>query len=72
MRLHVIYKKGKAQTYKSNVTPWPKNFLDPEALLAEPDTNIITWQLNDLPLTKKFIDNFIKSCLLYTSDAADE
>jgi len=61
VRFHVIYKKGKVQTYKSNVTPWPKNFLDPEALLAEPESTIITWQLNDLPLTKKFIDNFIKS-----------
>ena len=31
---------------------------DPSVLLNTPDTQVITWQLNELPLTLKFIDNW--------------
>jgi hypothetical protein len=61
MRLHVVYDKGEILPHKSNVSPFPDNISDVRSLLTMPDTNVITWQLNDLPLTKKFVTSFINT-----------
>ena len=101
MKYHVIYKEGKAEPFYGTQwqeVPWSIN--DPEELLRyREDRNVLTWRLNDLPLTEKFIEAYKKiathssqfssyggdkiaqderppgypwTCLLYTSDAADE
>ena len=65
MRYHIIYKKGEQEPFYG--TKWnkcPSYINDSDRLLNittisdnDPDyKNIITWQLNDLPLTRKFID----------------
>ena len=65
MRYHIIYKKGEQQPfYGTRWTKCPTYINDSDKLLEittisdnDPDyKNIITWQLNDLPLTRKFID----------------
>ena len=65
MRYHIIYKKGhQAPFYGTQWTKCPEYVNDSNKLLeittiSDNDwdyKNIITWQLNDLPLTRKFID----------------
>ena len=65
MRYHIIYKKGTVKPfYGTQWTKCPTYINDSNKLLEittisdnDPDyKNIITWQLNDLPLTRKFID----------------
>jgi len=65
MRYHVIYKKGTVKPfYGTQWTKSPSYITDSNKLLeittiSDNDAdykNIITWQLNDLPLTRKFID----------------
>ena len=56
MRYHVVYEPGEINYLGSNTSTdlfWLK---DPIDLLQQPNTNVITWQLNDLPLTKKFVE----------------
>lgn len=56
MRYHVVYEPGEINYLGSNTSKdlfWLK---DVEDLLNQPNTNVITWQLNELPLTKKFIN----------------
>ena len=65
MRYHIIYKKGTVKPFYG--TQWnkcPSYITDSNKLLEITTTsdndwdykNIITWQLNELPLTRKFID----------------
>ena len=52
MRYHVVYEPGEINYLGSNTSKelfWLKDVTD---LLKQPNTNVITWQLNDLPLTK--------------------
>ena len=69
MRYHIIYKKGNEVPFYG--TQWkkcPSYINDPNKLLeittiSDNDwdyKNIVTWELNDLPLTKKFIEFYKK------------
>ena len=64
MRYHVIYKKGIEKPFYGTIwNDLPRHINNPDTLLkitTESDNdwdykNILTWQLNDLPLTEKFI-----------------
>ena len=65
MRYHVIYKKGIEKPFYGTIwNDLPKHINNPDKLLkitTQSDNdwdykNILTWQLNDLPLTQKFIE----------------
>ena len=62
MKYHVIYKEGKEEPFYGTQwqeVPWSIN--DPEELLKyREDRNVLTWRLNDLPLTEKFIEAYKK------------
>lgn len=69
MRYHMIYKKGIEKPFYGTIwNKMPAHINDPEKLLeitTDSDNDwdfkqILTWQLNDLPLTQKFIDAYIK------------
>ena len=59
MKYHVVYQPGDVTYYTTNFTevPTPMHLLDSEFMLNQPGTQIVTWQLNELPLTKKFIES---------------
>ena len=57
MKYHVVYGKGDVVYYTTNYSNMPDS-LEPDVLFNIPDTQVITWQLNELPLTLKFIDNW--------------
>ena len=59
MKYHVIYQPGDVTYYTTNFTnvPTPMHLLDSEFMLNQPGTQVVTWQLNDLPLTKKFVES---------------
>lgn len=59
MRFHVIYGQGDITYYTTNYANVTADTLSAEYLLNQPKTVAFTWQLNDLPLTKKFVDCFI-------------
>ena len=65
MRYHVIYKKGIEKPFYGTIwNDLPKHINNPDKLLkitTQSDNdwdykNILTWQLNELPLTQKFIE----------------
>ena len=67
MRYHVIYKKGIEKPFYGTIwNDLPRHINDPNTLLkiitkSDNDSdykNILTWQLNDLPLTRKFISAY--------------
>ena len=67
MRYHVIYKKGIEKPFYGTIwNDLPKHINNPDKLLkitTQSDNdwdykNILTWQLNDLPLTQKFIEAY--------------
>ena len=51
MKYHVIYQPGDVTYYTTNFTnvPTPMHLLDSEFMLNQPGTQVVTWQLNDLP-----------------------
>lgn len=56
MRYHIVYEPGFVNYTGSNVGKdkfWLKEVSE---LLTQSNTNVVTWQLNNLPLTLKFID----------------
>ena len=64
MRYHVIYKKGIEKPFYGTIwNDLPSHINNPDKLLkitTQSDNdwdykNILTWQLNELPLTQKFI-----------------
>lgn len=56
MRYHIVYEPGFVNYTGSNVGKDKFWLKDVSELLTQPNTNVVTWQLNDLPLTQKFID----------------
>ena len=56
MRYHIVYESGFVNYTGSNVGKDKFWLKDVSELLTQPNTNVVTWQLNDLPLTLKFID----------------
>lgn len=63
MRYHVIYQPGDVTYYTTNYTDVTVETQSAEYLLNLPNTQIVTWELNDLSLTKKFVDNLKKTFL---------
>ena len=57
MRYHVVYQPGDVTYYTTNFTnvPTPMHLLDSDFMLNQPGTQVVTWQLNELPLTKRKI-----------------
>ena len=55
---HVVYGPGFVDYYGSNVTNEFYWHYTPNKLLNEQDTQVLTFELNDLPLTTKFIDAY--------------
>lgn len=74
MRYHVIYKPGDVTYYTTNYTPAPtyNQVIDHEFMLHQPDSQIVTWELNDLPLTQKFIWNHKRTLQEYGTDLESE
>ena len=60
MRYHIVYEPGFVNYTGSNVGKDKFWLKDVSELLEQPNTNVVTWQLNDLPLTLKFIDLYKK------------
>jgi len=56
MRYHIVYEPGFVNYTGSNVGKDKFWLKDPTELLTQPNTNVVTWELNNLPLTLKFID----------------
>ena len=56
MRYHIVYEPGFVNYTGSNVGKDKFWLKDVSELLTQPNTNVVSWQLNDLPLTQKFID----------------
>lgn len=63
MKYHVVYQPGDVTYYTTNFTEvtTPIHLLDSEFMLNQPGTQVVTWQLNDLPLTKKFATSHINT-----------
>ena len=61
MRYHVIYQPGDVTYYTTNYSDVTAETQSAEYLLDLPNTQVITWELNDLSLTKKFTNNLKKT-----------
>ena len=61
MRYHVIYQPGDVTDYTTNYTDVTAETQSAEYLLNLPGTQVVTWELNDLPLTTKFVSNLKKT-----------
>ena len=59
MRYHVIYQPGEVVYYTTNYTEVSKETQSADYLLNLPDSQVVSWELNDLPLTTKFAENFL-------------
>lgn len=59
MRYHVIYQPGDVVYYTTNYTAVSQQTQSADYLLNLPNSQVVTWQLNDLPLTTKFAHNFL-------------
>ena len=55
---HVVYGEGFVDYFGSNVSNEYFWNYTPNKLLNEQDTQVVTFELNDLPLTKKFIEAY--------------
>lgn len=58
MKFHVVYESGKIDYFGSNVDLWDFTCYKPSWLLSHPNIQVVTWQLNDLPLTLKWIETY--------------
>ena len=56
MRYHIVYEQGVVNYTGSNIGEHKFFKKDPQDLLQQPNTNVVTWELNDLNLTKHFVD----------------
>jgi len=74
MRYHVIYQPGDIIYYTTNYTKAqaPNQMIDPEFMLNMPESQVVTWELNDLPLTEKFIWNYKKTIQDYIDNPTNE
>lgn len=61
MRYHVIYQPGDVVYYTTNYSPVSAEKQSAEYLLSLPDSQVVTWELNDLPLTHKFVSNLTQT-----------
>ena len=57
MRYHVIYRPGDVVYYTTNYSSVSAESQSADYLLNLPNSHVVTWELNDLPLTQKFIVN---------------
>jgi len=57
-RYHVVYEPGFVNYTGSNVSEDFYWHLEPEKIMEVDQRQTVTWELNDLPLTKKFIDAY--------------
>ena len=57
-RYHVVYESGFVNYTGSNVDDHYFNHLEPNDIMNTPGFQTLTWELNDLPLTQKFIDAY--------------
>ena len=64
MRYHVIYQPGDVVYYTTNYAHVSAENQNAEYLLNLPNSQVITWELNDLPLTQKFVANLKQTFLL--------
>lgn len=58
MLFHVVYEKGPVDYFGSNVDHWDFTCYKPNWLLSKEGTQVITWKLNDLPLTRKWVETY--------------
>jgi len=70
MRYHIVYEPGVVNYTGSNVDKRQFYLQDVKDLLNQPNTNVITWELNDLDLTKHFIDCY-KERMMSVIEAGD-
>lgn len=63
MKFHVVYETGPISYFGSNVDFWDFTSYQPKWLMQHPNTNIVTWQLNDLPLTQKWVNVYREKML---------
>ena len=70
MRYHVIYKPGDVTYYTTNYSQAPvyEQVVDHEFMLNQPGSQVVTWELNDLPLTQKFMWNHKRTLQEYKTD----
>jgi len=61
MRYHVIYQPGDVGYYTTNYTAVSKETQSADYLLTLPNSQVVSWELNDLPLTAKFANNFLET-----------
>lgn len=64
MRYHVIYQPGDVVYYTTNYSHVSSETQSADYLLNLPNSQVITWELNDLPLTQKFVNNLKQTLLL--------
>lgn len=67
-RYHVVYEPGFVNYTGSNVY---ENFffdLEPQQIMDDPNRQTITWELNNLPLTKKFVQAYKDKVYAQTFD----
>ena len=55
---HIVYSEGFVDYFGSNVSNEYYWHFTPNKLLNEEGTQVVTFELNDLPLTKKFIEAY--------------
>ena len=56
MQFHVLYEPGAVDYFGSNVDYWDFTCYKPSWLEQAPGTQHLVWQLNDLPLTHKWVN----------------
>jgi len=64
MRYHVIYQPGDVVYYTTNYSHVSAETQSADYLLNLPNSQVVTWELNDLPLTQKFVGNLKQTLLL--------
>lgn len=57
-RYHVVYEPGFVNYTGSNVSTDFYWHLEPEKIMEVDQRQTVTWELNDLPLTKKFVETY--------------
>lgn len=58
MQFHVVYQAGEVNHFGSNIDTWDFTVYKPSWLAQHPGITVVTWQLNDLPLTRKWVEVF--------------
>ena len=65
---HVVYEPGFVNYTGSNSDEFFYWELEPKKIMEVPNRKVVTWELNDLPLTKKFIECYKQKIYAITYD----